>query len=144
MGYDVADIKPLEYNFGEYGDGETHVIKEPTDKMARRFIKRLGRESDQIGLEVSRINQAERELGVQQEGESDEDYRARFEREHDDIADRQEAIGAASRHRVLEWLSEVCSGDPTVEQLEKLPERMLVGDKGFLTYIRVELSNPKG
>ena len=133
MGFNIADAEPLDYNFGEYGDGDTHPIKEPTDKQVRKFFKRISQEAGR--------NQAELQATVaRRPEETDADYETRLTRDQDKLADEQVTLSAASRRRTLEILSEVCSGDPSVEQLEKLPER---GQTEFLRYIRTELV-PKG
>ena len=129
MGFNIADAEPLDYNFGEYGDGDTHPIKEPTDKQVRQFFKR-------IAQEATRNQEALQETIRRLDGETDDDWTARITRDQEALAEQQVTISAESRHRVLEILSNVCSGDPSVEQLEKLPER---GQTRFLRYIRTEL-----
>lgn len=133
MGFDIADVAPLDYNFGPYGDGETHPIKEPTDKQVRRFFKNLVKEERVASEAFAATVEA-------QEGETDDARRARLEGDIERLEELQVEISEASRRRVLGYLSDVCSGDPSVEQLEKLPER---GQVEFLRYIRTELV-PKG
>lgn len=133
MGFNVTDAEPLDYNFGEWGDGETHPIKEPSDKQVRRFYKNIAKESRTADGELLATI-------AKLDGETDEDHRARLDRDAEELEARQTEISEQSRHRVLGYLSEVCSGDPSTEQLEKLPER---GQTRFLAYLRTELL-PKG
>lgn len=133
MGFNIGDVEALEYNFGSYGDGETHPIKEPTDKQVRQFFKKLSKETGEAEEALLATIKA-------LDGETAEQTAERLRAHKDELADAQVEISAASRHRVLGFLAEVCSGDPSVEQLEKLPER---GQTEFLRYIRTELV-PKG
>jgi len=133
VGFDAADIKPLTYNFREHGDGEEHTIKEPSDKQVRKFFKAIAKE-DRISREQLLDTIANRD------GETDDERDARLTEHAEEYEDLQTEIAEQSRRRVLEYLSAVCSGDPTVEQLEKLPERMQIG---FFREIREALV-PKG
>jgi O-methyltransferase involved in polyketide biosynthesis len=133
MGFNVADADPLEYNFGAYDDGETHPIKEPTDKQVRRFFKNIAKE----------VRVADGELLAtiaNPDGRTDAEHQVWLAEHAEELEARQMEISEQSRRRVLGYLSEVCSGDPSTEQLEKLPER---GQTRFLAYIRSELV-PKG
>ena len=134
MGFNVAeDVEPLEYNFGAYGDGETHRIKEPSDKQVRRFWRDIAKEE--------RVATAELQATIARRyGETDDVYAARLTADAEALEDEQVAISEASRHRVLGIISAVCSGDPSVELLEKLDERPFVK---FFAYLRAELV-PKG
>jgi hypothetical protein len=133
MGFEAAEVEPLTYNFGAYGDGEQHTIKEPSDKLVRRFFKNISRE-DRVAQEQLRATIAN------QDGETDDERNARLTEHAEEYEELQVEIAEQSRHRILEYLSAVCSGDPSVEQLEKLPERMQIG---FFRYIREALV-PKG
>jgi hypothetical protein len=129
MGYDANDVEPLWYNFGAYGDGERHDIKEPSDKQVRKFFKAIAKE-DRISREQLLATIGNRD------GETDDERNARLTEHAEEYEDLQTEIAEQSRHHVLEYLSAVCSGDPSVEQLEKLPERMQIG---FFRDIRTEL-----
>ena len=133
MGFNVGDVEALEYNFGEWGDGDTHPIKEPTGKQVRQFYKKLSQET---GHAEEALLATIKPL----DGETNEQTEKRLRAHQDELADEQVRISGESRHRVLAYLSEVCSGDPSIEQLEKLPER---AQTAFLHYIRTELV-PKG
>lgn len=134
MGFDAGtDIEPLTYNFGAFGDGETHVIKEPSDKQVRKFFKAIAKE-DRISREQLLATIETRD------GETDDERDARLTEHAEEYEDLQTEIAEQSRRRVLEYLSTVCSGDPSTELLEKCPERIQIG---FFRYIREALV-PKG
>lgn len=134
MGFNVADdVEPLTYNFGAYHDGETHTIKEPSAKQVRKFWRDIAKEE--------RVATAELQATIaRQDGETDDVYAARLTTDAEALEDEQVAISEASRGRVLGIVSAVCSGDPSVELLEKLPERPFVK---FFADLRAELV-PKG
>lgn len=131
MGFKGSDdVKPLTYDFTPYhGTGEV-TIKEPSDKQIAAFYRGYSKH-----LRLNRDDAVA--WDEKMTGAADDAARRAIE---DEYAEWQEADVEAklARRRVL--LSDLCSGDPSIEALEQIPGRWL---DEFESYVVEEL-NPKG
>lgn len=119
MAFDAATTSPLDFTFRPHLD-LTGTIPDPSEAQVRAFNASI----DQISSEGRK---ALTELAADTDT-SDEDRRARAAQIDEQVHERQ-----------LDAVAELCSGEPSRDQVAQLPYRVQVG---FIAWLTKELRDP--
>lgn len=111
----ATTVKPLDYNFLTVEGGKGRgIIPEPTQKQIEDF--------------VAGFQELVKDLRAQTNGEVSEENAEEAMTHMRDL-----------RRRSTEIVSELCSGQPSVEEIESLPPRL---QSAFAKWVRQEITDP--
>ena len=133
----VAQSDPLTYDFTRYVEGAKGVIPEPTSRQIREFFRGLrelsGIEEEQTKAAAKNRKTTQRRAGSA--GIGGRDFEALLA-----VLDRPDEEFEESDRRAAELVALLCSGQPDVEVLNKLPSLVF---SSFLSWILAQVQNPE-
>lgn len=127
-GFVASEMEVMEYDFTSLGEGFTKgQIPEPTPEQVAHYW------SEYIGMlqltQAEQLERGNRENNLANDGESAEQRDARL---RENIAYQQE-ISARNVQQRRELLAELCSKTPSLEELERLPYRVLGAFEAYIS-----------
>jgi hypothetical protein len=135
MGFDAGTIvDALEWDFTKYGAG-SGTAPEPTDQMIERFKRKF------FHIAKGTSAQAAKQLQLLSEEEAETPKTLTDAIATLDTVRGDNAAEAELRKALIQICAEVCSNEPRVDQLDKLPHRPL---QAFVGWLLGELVAPKG
>jgi hypothetical protein len=131
MGFDAANVvEPLDWDFTKFGDKDDKgTVPEPTDRAIETFFKDVAKATKEV---LKDLGMPEREIG------SDADAASRMIETIAEISP-DTPITTKMFDALFRATARLCSNQPSLTQLKKLPLRVRIA---FVTWLMGEL-NPE-
>lgn len=123
--FNAKDYGSVAYNFGPDAPEIKGTIPDPSDEMIQQYHKDIRQLMQDSG-----INDLPSETEMRLHPERMDEYMDRLDK-HDQID---------THHQLLEIIAKLCSNEPGVDEMMKLPYRKRIR---FVRFAQKELTNPE-